>query len=42
MTKEYEFSVSDQKSLVWQYGDNLKVGPKEGTEGIPQAVLGNK
>jgi len=40
MTKEYEFSVDDKKSLVWQYGDNLKVGPKEGTEGIPNKVLG--
>jgi len=40
MTKEYEFSVSDQSQLVWQYGDNLKIGPKEGTEGIPKAVLG--
>ncbi|HBQ21999.1 MAG: hypothetical protein A2Z91_01410 [Deltaproteobacteria bacterium GWA2_38_16] len=31
MTKEYEFSVTNQKELVWQFGDNQRVGPKEST-----------
>ena len=29
MTKEYEFSVGNQQNLIWQFGDNKKVGPKE-------------
>ncbi len=29
MTKEYEFSVTDKKDLVWQFGENLEVGPKQ-------------